>query len=293
MDPLTRSYPELTPYQFASNTPIWAIDLDGLEALVATSFKSREGLEKSENLTITYEDKVESSANQVSIIHKWSDDLSIKTAVSSGISQKSVKEIKDKMGSMSNWEKVKMGFKHPSIAWYRGELGKMYEITSGARLTKGSLTWSTALELQSRVDDPNGHPMYPSTEFGLSNTFLHFFGQSLSTSLFGESASQIAADIHERLDDGQVSISVDNLVDMVNNAWGREFGNQLADKYDISSSTTWTNELTSNYLNDVMDYMSNSLGVKFKEGKRFSKDDKFVGKFTNHLNKILGTNKKE
>jgi RHS repeat-associated protein len=32
VDPLTKSYPELTPYQFASNTPIQAIDLDGLEA---------------------------------------------------------------------------------------------------------------------------------------------------------------------------------------------------------------------------------------------------------------------
>jgi len=32
VDPLTRSYPMLTPYQFASNTPVWAIDLDGLEA---------------------------------------------------------------------------------------------------------------------------------------------------------------------------------------------------------------------------------------------------------------------
>ena len=31
-DPLAPEYPELTPYQFASNTPIWAIDLDGLEA---------------------------------------------------------------------------------------------------------------------------------------------------------------------------------------------------------------------------------------------------------------------
>ncbi len=30
-DPLTKKYPELTPYQFASNTPIMAIDLDGLE----------------------------------------------------------------------------------------------------------------------------------------------------------------------------------------------------------------------------------------------------------------------
>jgi RHS repeat-associated protein len=36
VDPLTRSYPELTPYQFASNTPIWAVDLDGLEHYFAT-----------------------------------------------------------------------------------------------------------------------------------------------------------------------------------------------------------------------------------------------------------------
>jgi len=31
VDPLTRQYPELTPYQFASNTPIMFIDIDGLE----------------------------------------------------------------------------------------------------------------------------------------------------------------------------------------------------------------------------------------------------------------------
>jgi RHS repeat-associated protein len=32
VDPLHSKYPELTPFQFASNTPIQAIDLDGLEA---------------------------------------------------------------------------------------------------------------------------------------------------------------------------------------------------------------------------------------------------------------------
>lgn len=35
VDPLTRSYPQLTPYQFASNRPIDGIDLDGLEYLDA------------------------------------------------------------------------------------------------------------------------------------------------------------------------------------------------------------------------------------------------------------------
>lgn len=32
VDPLTAQYPDLTPYQFASNTPIESIDLDGLES---------------------------------------------------------------------------------------------------------------------------------------------------------------------------------------------------------------------------------------------------------------------
>ncbi|RFM29265.1 hypothetical protein DXN04_33645 [Chitinophaga silvisoli] len=33
VDPITAKYPELTPYQFASNRPIDGIDLDGLEYL--------------------------------------------------------------------------------------------------------------------------------------------------------------------------------------------------------------------------------------------------------------------
>ncbi|MET0466544.1 MAG: RHS repeat-associated core domain-containing protein [Chitinophagaceae bacterium] len=36
VDPLTQSYPWYTPYQFAGNMPIWAVDLDGLEELKAT-----------------------------------------------------------------------------------------------------------------------------------------------------------------------------------------------------------------------------------------------------------------
>ncbi|ATL49378.1 hypothetical protein COR50_20565 [Chitinophaga caeni] len=36
VDPISKSYPELTPYQFASNRPVDAIDIDGLEAYVLT-----------------------------------------------------------------------------------------------------------------------------------------------------------------------------------------------------------------------------------------------------------------
>jgi RHS repeat-associated protein len=31
LDPLTKTYPSLTPYQFASNSPIKCIDIDGME----------------------------------------------------------------------------------------------------------------------------------------------------------------------------------------------------------------------------------------------------------------------
>jgi RHS repeat-associated protein len=33
VDPITKDYPELTPYQFASNSPIFGIDLDGTELI--------------------------------------------------------------------------------------------------------------------------------------------------------------------------------------------------------------------------------------------------------------------
>ena len=33
VDPLSDKFPMLAPYQFASNTPIWAVDLDGAESL--------------------------------------------------------------------------------------------------------------------------------------------------------------------------------------------------------------------------------------------------------------------
>jgi RHS repeat-associated protein len=43
VDPLTREYPWYTPYQFAGNKPIWAIDLDGLEEFIKTTFFNSAG----------------------------------------------------------------------------------------------------------------------------------------------------------------------------------------------------------------------------------------------------------
>lgn len=34
VDPLTKEYPMLTPFQFASCSPVWGVDLDGLEVVI-------------------------------------------------------------------------------------------------------------------------------------------------------------------------------------------------------------------------------------------------------------------
>jgi hypothetical protein len=40
---LSKDYPWYTPYQFAGNKPIWAIDLDGLEEMIRTDFYNAAG----------------------------------------------------------------------------------------------------------------------------------------------------------------------------------------------------------------------------------------------------------
>jgi RHS repeat-associated protein len=43
VDPLTKEYPMLSPYPFAENQPIWAIDLDGLEKYIVINYLNKGG----------------------------------------------------------------------------------------------------------------------------------------------------------------------------------------------------------------------------------------------------------
>jgi RHS repeat-associated protein len=63
VDPLTRSYPWYTPYQFAGNMPIAAIDLDGLEEYIVVFSQTEDGTTE---ITIhyIYEEKSENSASK-------------------------------------------------------------------------------------------------------------------------------------------------------------------------------------------------------------------------------------
>jgi len=77
-DPLTKEFPMLTPYQFASNTPIQAIDLDGLEA-VSVSLAARAAVPLYGCLGVT-------GSGQIGLILDHQFNLVMYCTVSAGVS---------------------------------------------------------------------------------------------------------------------------------------------------------------------------------------------------------------
>jgi RHS repeat-associated protein len=61
VDPLTQSYPELTPFQYASNSPIMNIDLDGLEGVKSIDNESKK---VTVTVTVNYVEKDKGMSKQ-------------------------------------------------------------------------------------------------------------------------------------------------------------------------------------------------------------------------------------
>jgi len=70
VDPITDKYPQLTPYQFASNSPIAGIDLDGLEFYYAADGKLLGRVGKSTEIKIVKKDDVPFAASTFAIIKR-------------------------------------------------------------------------------------------------------------------------------------------------------------------------------------------------------------------------------
>ena len=69
VDPLMNSYPWYTPYQFAGNTPIVAIDLDGLEEYVVTNYYDKYNKLTETKISIVTDRKNGKRVNPVSYTH--------------------------------------------------------------------------------------------------------------------------------------------------------------------------------------------------------------------------------
>ena len=74
VDPLTRDFPWYTPYQFAGNKPIWAVDLDGLEEFFRTDFYVNGEFWKTE-LSVASDAGIRSGLPSVQRVHNSRADI--------------------------------------------------------------------------------------------------------------------------------------------------------------------------------------------------------------------------
>ncbi|PSL46347.1 RHS repeat-associated protein [Chitinophaga niastensis] len=90
IDPLQKKYPELTPYQFASNTPIRAVDLDGLEGVQYLEAHTDKKGKTTMKRVVEVDVYVAISRNEKSV-HFYSktpaDDADVKKSVESDLKQ--------------------------------------------------------------------------------------------------------------------------------------------------------------------------------------------------------------
>ncbi len=101
VDPISKDYPWYTPYQFAGNMPIWAIDLDGLEEKKATinindkpiiSLQSQKNIvnflqSKYKKPTITFNLKDDGKTYNTSVITTKSQYTELQTYIHTYVSQ--------------------------------------------------------------------------------------------------------------------------------------------------------------------------------------------------------------
>ena len=190
---------------------------------------------------------------------------------------------------------------HPELLYYQSDLGAVEKLS----LYDKNDSHTALLDVVEAIDQ-NIAGSKPS---GYLNAIKHVFGQAIITTLRGRSAADFAGDIHERQELASVFAPpekqhgnltagfatqsgqqqrvdtdlIDTYVDLVNNIYGQDLGEQLKADLGISSSTYWTPELTAEYLNSVQKYLGNELGLQIKD---FDPASDTVKKFANLINEV-------
>jgi len=268
MDPLSKSYPMLTPYQFASNTPVWAIDLDGLEAITATEVKNTndQGFDvmSDDNL-----DVAEDGSGGVFIRHTFELNTTLIYFSTGGVSTQEIAEASKKSKIYQYW----FGIKHPQVVYYKNQI-------------KGSLL------LMKNFDGPTGfHNQFGKGLTGISkekaldykNTFRHIAGQALLTIVYGSDFADFIGDAHERDDNGYEGNRIDAITDLINNPYGQRVGKALSEKYDFTNPDNITAKNVASFLTEVSEYVINSFPELTGQSVKFSEGDADVLELTKAL----------
>jgi RHS repeat-associated protein len=237
IDPLTKSYPMLTPYQFASNTPIQAIDLDGLEAANALEvFYAKTG---DPQYTMVTDGTIMIQVNDesLSVTHSHINGAQIKLDLK-------LQGLGNKKGTLS--EKKSMA----DIIGYANAL-KVYNVKD-ALIGEDDLLLN---EFNKNLTGELGTSSVGDLGAGYGNTYRHLVMSSLLTLETDRAIALFAGDFNERTHIAKVGIDDDTVVDLINNGYGRH----LDDALGIQRSDLNSKKGIADYLNKVVAYTINSF----------------------------------
>jgi len=257
VDPLLLDFPELSTYQFASNTPIIAIDLDGLEAVNHTQVKDMVG---NGSIKVTRDLKV------LVIIHNYNGQV---TKVSTPFFGDDHGDLDSKWNSKYAVERISYGWGGHHGRWE--EAAEDFAFRFDTEYNVGA-DWSPKTGGQ-----------------GLVNVFRHQIGQAAIAATYGADFAEYAGTAHERpAGTGALpaALDVDRIADLLNNHYARELG--LAWKQEIGGDAgKATAEQVAKLMNQIGNYVIEaSPEFQNEHFNEFSPDDQIVRDVQTSINSM-------
>ena len=284
VDPIGRKYPELTPYQFASNTPIQASDLDGLEALGRISYD-----DLGDNGVSVYR-----TPDAVHIMHIYNGQT-----VHTSLSSKGVNQYDLENSPFSTF------FSDIGVPNHLNEILQADAMTRGTKSNRNVFWVMVDMMHKDIIASADGNPEKTM------NSMLHFMGSALTSIYMGEEKAKYVADLHERgfcefiqeeVDAtnvfnylGQSKMVKDKLIsepsmvenyedsyrDLINNEWGRKFGTELKSQMNIDLYKPASIDNTVFFLNKTKERFEKTFNIKLNN---IDKNDKRVIRFNELIN---------
>ena len=283
VDPLTRGYPMLTPYQFASNTPIWAIDLDGLEAIpfqLAVDLNAKNvqiisttTLEKNNKPWILHEAK-SNDGNLHYFFSGYGIDFTHRSASTGKVIKGRFETAGRNTAALPLFFTSSTPHKNNLTAmnfWYNEFVTTPGDLDAGIKNRKKV---SDEFRYQLRGMNSNlaaGDVVRLGRH--LENTFRHQGWMAINAFLYGEDFARKIGNAHERDGTGFAHNATDSFVDLINNEWGIKLGKELSygsfEDKNLGDAT-----VLADFLNTVVERIGNDIPEANQV--KFSADQKSV-----------------
>ena len=267
VDPLQFKYPELTSFQYASNRPISAIDIDGMEAVLAVDL-IRYGLAR---MNVEKKREGEVLSGEYRYTHTFDGGM--------------VSDIVDIHNGFRSKDGVFSAI-ISSDAWtILGKQNQSKELSGTSGGSEGVGIFQISRDFGAKIGNREYNVygnIYADSHVGYENTFRHILWQSTMTILYSNDLAKALGDVHER--DNTHGGDFDRTADIINNIWGRKLGEELKNKLKLPTSN-WTPEITAKYLNGVINYMVKTFPELGNiDNLMYNKDQDIIIDFTKKIN---------